>query len=83
LLRASAVAFLVLKIVGALYLVWLGVQLLRAHAVLVDRRVARKAYRQGLLSNLVLRRPAIRRALDRFTGAVLVALGIRLAFESR
>ncbi len=29
----------------------------------------------------VLRRPSIRRALDRFTGAVLVALGVRLAVE--
>jgi threonine/homoserine/homoserine lactone efflux protein len=32
LLRASAVAFTVLKLVGALYLIWLGVQALRAAA---------------------------------------------------
>jgi RhtB (resistance to homoserine/threonine) family protein len=145
-LRASAVAFLVLKIAGAVYLVWMGIQLLRAHAVVappegdvrvVDSRVARRAVRQGLLSDLsnpkiaifftsflpqfvhgdshgfasllvlgaifcaltllwllfygylvghgstVLRRPAVRRALDRFTGVVLVAFGIRLAFEHR
>jgi threonine/homoserine/homoserine lactone efflux protein len=30
-----------------------------------------------------LRRPAVRRALDRFTGVVLVAFGVRLAFEHR
>ena len=31
----------------------------------------------------VLRRPPIRRALDRVTGAALVAFGLRLAAESR
>ena len=31
----------------------------------------------------VLRRPRVRRALDRVTGAVLVAFGLRLAAESR
>jgi threonine/homoserine/homoserine lactone efflux protein len=31
----------------------------------------------------VLRRPAVRRALDRLTGSVLVALGLRLAAERR
>jgi len=31
----------------------------------------------------VLRRPRIRRWLDRVTGAVLVAFGLRLAAESR
>ena len=31
----------------------------------------------------VLRRPSIRRALDALTGAVLVALGVRLSFEHR
>jgi threonine/homoserine/homoserine lactone efflux protein len=31
----------------------------------------------------VLRRPAVRRALDRVSGAVLIALGARLAFERR
>jgi threonine/homoserine/homoserine lactone efflux protein len=136
LLRASHVAFLALKIVGALYLMWLGVQLLRGHAVESHApAVARKAYRQGLLSNLgnpkiavffssflpqfvgadsrgfapllvlgvlfctlglswlllystvvgrgadVLRRPRIRRLLDRATGLVLVGFGIRLATE--
>ncbi|MGH3037564.1 MAG: LysE family transporter, partial [Gaiellaceae bacterium] len=31
----------------------------------------------------VLRRPAVRRALDALTGVVLVALGLRLATERR
>jgi RhtB (resistance to homoserine/threonine) family protein len=146
LLRASAVAFDVLKIAGAIYLVWIGIQLLRNRSAaaiaeggnrVAPRGVAKKALRQGLLSDLsnpkiavfftsflpqfvhgdghgfasllvlgaifcvltllwlmfygylvghgstVLRRPAVRRALDRFTGVVLVAFGIRLAFEHR
>jgi RhtB (resistance to homoserine/threonine) family protein len=145
LLQASAVGFLVVKIAGAVYLVWMGIQLLRNPPVTTapgegsaqPRRVAKKALRQGLLTDLsnpkvavfftsflpqfvhgdshgfasllmlglifcvltllwllfygflvghgstFLRRPGVRRALDRFTGVVLVAFGIRLAFERR
>jgi RhtB (resistance to homoserine/threonine) family protein len=145
LLRASAVAFLVLKIAGALYLIWMGVQMLRARGALgadpLDAaprpRAGRKALRQGLLSDLgnpkiavfftsflpqfvhrggspfaallvlggifcaltlawlalygvlvghgsnLLRRPAVRLWLDRVTGVILIAFGIRLAFERR
>ena len=62
LLQASAVAFLVLKIAGAIYLVWIGIQMLRARDLAaaataaghgVAPRAARgKALRQGLLSDL-------------------------------
>jgi threonine/homoserine/homoserine lactone efflux protein len=55
LLRASEPAFLALKIAGALYLAWLGLQMLRGHAREAGEEgpaVARRAYRQGLLSNL-------------------------------
>jgi RhtB (resistance to homoserine/threonine) family protein len=143
LLKASAVAFLALKLVGAVYLVWIGIQMLRARDFLADapvrpsRNGGRTALRQGLLSDLgnpkiavfftsflpqfihgtgsafgpllllgamfaaltllwlwfyglvvgrasaVLRRPLVRKSLDRFTGLVLVAFGIRLAFERR
>ena len=147
LLRASAVAFLVLKIAGAVYLVWIGVQMLRARDLLaaatnvghgVDRRtVHAKALRQGLLSDLgnpkiavfftsflpqfvhghgsafapllllggifavltlfwlaaygvvvghasaFMRRQSVRKALDRFTGVVLIGFGVKLAFEHR
>ena len=31
----------------------------------------------------VLRRPSVRKALDRITGVVLIAFGVRLAFEER
>jgi RhtB (resistance to homoserine/threonine) family protein len=147
LLQASAVGFLVLKIAGAIYLVWIGIQMLRArdpaaaatatgHGVAPHGRGG-KALRQGLLSDLsnpkiavfftsflpqfvhgdgpvfaallmlglvfalitlawlaaygaavghasgVLRRPAVRKALDRITGVVLIAFGVRLAFEKR
>jgi len=61
--RESAVAFTILKLVGAVYLVWLGLQALRAarrHAVAEPWHATRRSppvgallgFRQGLLSNL-------------------------------
>jgi threonine/homoserine/homoserine lactone efflux protein len=140
LLRQSEPAFVALKVVGVSYLVFLGVQALRAAwrpretGATVPRERARHAFRQGLLSNLgnpkiavfftsflpqfttagasflsllvlgllfcamtfvwlvaygtvvakagdVLRRPRVRRVLEGFTGAVLLAFGVRLATE--
>jgi threonine/homoserine/homoserine lactone efflux protein len=145
LLAASEPAFLAVKLIGAAYLVWLGLT-----AILVawrggqrrreapERRplAARSSFRQGLLSNLgnpkmaaffpsllpqfvphghafsallvlglvfclmtlawltayafavaragdFLGRPPIRRAVEAVTGAVLIALGLRLATERR
>ena len=149
LVRASEVAFTVLKLVGAFYLVWLGIQALRAarrqagdghHGTPLDGRSgmgARAGFRQGFLSDLanpkigifftsllpqfvsagrpvllpflilgaifvamtvvwllaytvvaaraaqMLMRPRVRAALDRFTGVVLIGLGLRLAVERR
>jgi threonine/homoserine/homoserine lactone efflux protein len=142
LLAASEPAFLALRLVGAAYLVWLGLHSLwaavrRTGPVAVHRPAgglrSGAAYRQGVLSNLanpkmaifftsllpqfassfagllalgvlfcamtlvwlsayagavaragqVLRRPAVRRAIDAVTGAILVALGLRLATERR
>jgi threonine/homoserine/homoserine lactone efflux protein len=62
-LRESAIAFTILKLVGAVYLVWLGVQALRAarrhsaHDPIVARDPGKRVgalvgFRQGLLSNL-------------------------------
>jgi threonine/homoserine/homoserine lactone efflux protein len=143
-LRASAVAFFALKLAGAVYLAWVGVQMLRARDYLSGGIAAggratggATALRQGLLSDLgnpkiavfftsllpqfvrghgeafvpllflggvfaaltlawlaayavavghasePLRRPAVRKTLDRFTGLVLIGFGIRLAFERR
>jgi RhtB (resistance to homoserine/threonine) family protein len=60
--HTSATAFTTLKLVGAAYLVWLGIQALRAagHGLprdgsdaVASRRVgARRGFRQGLISNL-------------------------------
>ena len=142
LLKASDVAFNALKIAGAIYLVWIGVQMLRSRDPLTrpsgpsaGRGHSFRALRQGLLSDLgnpkiaifftsflpqfvqgegsafgpllvlgvifavltlgwlaaygiavghasaFIRRPRVRKTLDRVTGVVLIAFGIRLAFE--
>ena len=138
-LNASAEVFTAVKLAGALYLVWLGLQAIRhagAHEA-SGRAPGSSPFRQGLLCNLlnpkagifftallpqfvspqdpvllvsllmtaiaavaslawlsvyatvvpragdVLRRPRVRRALDRATGAVLIGLGVRLALTRR
>jgi threonine/homoserine/homoserine lactone efflux protein len=148
LLQASEPAFLALKLAGAAYLVYLGIQALASAlrrrpsgGVFVPASTSRLrpavAFRQGVVSNLgnpkmavfftsllpqftgggagaffvmlmlgflfaaltvawlsayafgiaragdFLRRSRIRRALEGLTGAVLVALGLRLAVEQR
>ena len=137
LLRASEPAFTAVKLAGAAYLVWLGLQTIfrrEAPRAATGPR-ARTSFRQGVVSNLgnpkmaiffpsllpqfavhptfgtllflglvfcamtfvwltgyafavakagdFLRRTPIRRALDRVTGAVLIAFGLRLAAEQR
>jgi RhtB (resistance to homoserine/threonine) family protein len=147
-IRASEVAFTVLKLLGALYLIWLGIGALRAagRAAAAEQvpgaegRSAMRAltgFRQGFLSDLAnpkigifftsllpqfvdrghavflpflalgavfvlmtvvwlcaysllaaraaetLTRPRVKAALDRFTGVVLIAIGLRLATEHR
>jgi RhtB (resistance to homoserine/threonine) family protein len=60
LLHASSVAFFALKVAGALYLVWVGVQMLRSRGLdstdgetrTLDRRGATRALRQGLVCDL-------------------------------
>ena len=147
LLLASEPAFLAVKLAGAIYLVFLGGQMLfhaarRSGAPVdivrsTDGLSPPKAYRQGVVSNLgnpkmavfftsllpqfapesgprfatfvalglcfcamtaawltayafgvaraktIFERPRIRRAVDGLTGAVLVALGLRLASDQR
>jgi threonine/homoserine/homoserine lactone efflux protein len=138
-LNASAEVFTAVKLAGALYLLWLGLQAIRhagAHEASGGARSG-SPFRQGLLCNLlnpkagifftallpqfvspddpallvsllmtaiaaaaslawlslyatvvpragdVLRRPPVRRALDRATGVVLIGLGVRLALTRR
>jgi threonine/homoserine/homoserine lactone efflux protein len=145
LLHASATAFTLLKLAGALYLAWLGLRLLvdsfrgrqREGGAPGPPIAPRAAFRQGLLTNLAnpkvavvyttlipqfvspgpgagartallaatfvlmglawltayalavaavgraFARPAVRAWIERVTGAVLVALGVRLALERR
>jgi threonine/homoserine/homoserine lactone efflux protein len=59
LLAASASAFFTIKIVGAIYLIYLGAKMLFAKAASVDRQIALKSesfltiYRQGLFTNVL------------------------------
>jgi threonine/homoserine/homoserine lactone efflux protein len=138
-LNASAEVFTVVKLAGAVYLVWLGLQAIRHAGAHEPGGAARSGspFRQGLFCNLlnpkagifftallpqfvspddptllvsllmtaiaaatslawlsvyatavpragdVLRRPRVRRALDRATGVVLIGLGVRLALTRR
>jgi RhtB (resistance to homoserine/threonine) family protein len=146
--RASAPAFTTLKLIGALYLIWLGLQALRAagrqtapgtRSAAADKQAmtALGGFRQGFLSDLAnpkigvfftsllpqfvdpgqsvllpflvlgavfvlmtvvwlsaysliaaraaekLQRPRVKAAMDRITGVVLIAVGLRLALEHR
>ncbi len=140
-LRASEIAFDVLRIAGAVYLVWLGVQSWRSTGsddptVLPRGGLLGTGFRGGLLSNLLnpkvgvffvtflpgfiphgspvaatsllfgalfialnasyqlplvllatkvtalMSRRAVRRRLERITGAVLIGFGVRLAVEN-
>lgn len=136
-LNASAEAYTTVKLAGAAYLIWLGIQAIRHAGAQGPAGGARSGspFRQGLLCNLlnpkagvfftallpqfvspqdpalavsllltaiaavtslmwltvyatlvpragdVLRRQPVRRAIDRVTGTVLIALGVRLALS--
>jgi RhtB (resistance to homoserine/threonine) family protein len=136
-LNASAEAYTTVKLAGAAYLIWLGIQAIRHAGAQEPAGGARSGspFRQGLLCNLlnpkagvfftallpqfvspqdpalavsllltaiaavtslmwltvyatlvpragdVLRRQPVRRAIDRVTGTVLIALGVRLALS--
>ena len=146
-LRASDVAFTVLKLAGAAYLIWLGVQAFRAARHIEPGAGSSTAsrpsmsalggFRQGFLSDLAnpkigifftsllpqfvdpghsvllpflalgavfvvmtvlwlsayclvaaraaqtLQRPRVKALMDRITGGVLIAVGVRLALEHR
>ncbi|MDB5040825.1 MAG: Lysine exporter protein [Candidatus Eremiobacteraeota bacterium] len=54
LFAASATAFGVLRVVGALYLIWLGISALRGGSVLATEAggASREAFRRGFLTNV-------------------------------
>lgn len=136
LVAASELAYDLLRYGGAAYLVWLGVQAFRAHPEAVEGQEPRRAFRDGLVTNLlnpkigvfyatvlpgfvadgqpvlvtslllagihaamglvwlalvagaadrlagVLRRDAWRTRMERVTGVVLVAFGLRVALDA-
>lgn len=143
LLQASELAYMVVKVVGATYLVWLGVRLILRPRTAIDHGAAgagvrggRDAFWRGLLANLLnpkvgvfyvtflpqfvpvgadvasyslflaslhvlltivwfstliaatvplgrfLRQPVVVRGLDRLTGGVFIAFGLKLAASS-
>jgi len=96
LLRASENGYTALRVVGAVYLVWLGVRSLRARSVggadplLVDGvDTVVVPGRRGHAALLVvagrvtgwMNDPRIRRRLERVTGVILIGFGLRLAVE--
>jgi threonine/homoserine/homoserine lactone efflux protein len=109
LIVASATAYTIVKLAGAAYLIWLGVQTIRTTKrppePAVESPAPRRAYLQGLLSTVlnpkpalffltflpqfvdraraVLTAPRVEAWLERTTGALLIALGVRVAVERR
>jgi threonine/homoserine/homoserine lactone efflux protein len=137
LIVASATAYTTVKLAGAAYLIWLGVQTIRTSKPAVETSAPRHAFLQGLLSTVlnpkpalffltflpqfvdrdravlpqtltlaaihvvvgliwlttyahlvararaVLAGPRVKAWLERTTGAVLIALGVRVAVERR
>jgi threonine/homoserine/homoserine lactone efflux protein len=79
LVAMASVAFTIIKLVGAGYLVHLGVNALRSAWCSRDFRLD-----PNLVAALhrLLSRPAMRRCIDGMSGTVLIGLGVRLAFTS-
>ncbi|MFE5896518.1 LysE family translocator [Streptomyces sp. NPDC056488] len=77
---ASATAYTVVKLVGALYLGFLGVQTL----LVLLRAVLTLAWLGGYVmvparARTFFARPSVRRAMDRVTGVVLIGFGVKVA----
>jgi threonine/homoserine/homoserine lactone efflux protein len=84
LLAASHPAFVALRLVGAAYLVWLGVATLLARDGHAPRPRLGSAYRQGLLSNLANPKMPVFfiSVLPQFGGSFLALTGHGLAFAA-
>ncbi|MDQ2788932.1 MAG: hypothetical protein DLM60_03165 [Pseudonocardiales bacterium] len=70
LIAAVPIAFTVVRIAGAAYLIYLGVQLIR-----------HRNKGQGNIRGWLQRRHAARRRIDVATGGLFIGLGVRLAAE--
>jgi threonine/homoserine/homoserine lactone efflux protein len=77
-LRTSEWLFVALKFVGAAYLIYLGIALLRTRQSTLP-----VGFFAGKLSAWLRSRPGVLTWAFRSSGAILVGLGVRLAFERR
>ena len=84
LLAASHPAFVALRLVGAVYLVWLGLATLLARGGHTPRHGAGSPFRQGLLSNLANPKMAVffTSLLPQFGTGFAELLGLGLVFSS-
>jgi threonine/homoserine/homoserine lactone efflux protein len=92
LVAASEVAYVALKLVGACVLIWIGVQSLRRSGEPAEaRRSSTRPFRDWYTSLAVMVsrarqtfvRSRVGRWVERTTGAILIALGVRVAIEQR
>lgn len=74
LFAAVPIAFTVVRIAGAAYLIYLGVQIIR-------HRKGNQSEAQERIGGWLRRRHAARRRVDIATGGVFIGVGVRLAVE--
>jgi threonine/homoserine/homoserine lactone efflux protein len=75
---AVPAAFTVVRVVGAAYLIYLGVQAIRGRGKL---DVTEDSGQAGRIGSTLRRRRAVRRGLDVTAGSIFIGLGVRLAAE--
>jgi threonine/homoserine/homoserine lactone efflux protein len=81
-LSASQPAFTAIRVAGAGYLIWLGLQSLLAAATRSRHHAWLAAYAVAVArARAFLRRRSLARLIDGLSGVVLVGLGIRLAHD--
>jgi threonine/homoserine/homoserine lactone efflux protein len=82
---ASAELFTVLKLIGAAYLVWLGLRTIQSarQGASIDLKGGSAAYAASGIRDGASARPGLIRRLREASGAAMMALGIGLALAKR